>query len=118
MVGIYNKRLVYRRRLVKKATKAEKRFRELIKKLKYKYSFQKVINKPKFGFYIVDFYIPKFNTIVEIDGGYHFNKRQVKKDKYREEILRSLGYRIIRFTNKETMKLTTSDIKKHLTNKL
>jgi valyl-tRNA synthetase len=65
----------------------------------YKFHRQHIINE-----FIVDFVCLKENLIVEIDGGYH-NKPEIQEaDKLRTEILESLGYRVIRFTNEEVLR--------------
>ena len=62
----------------------------------YKFRRQHIIDE-----FIVDFVCLKENLIVEIDGGYH-NKPEIQEaDKLRTEILESIGYRVIRFTNEE-----------------
>lgn len=61
----------------------------------------KVYRQNVIGFYIVDLLIPEKNLIIEIDGEYHEDEEQQKKDKKREDYLRSKGYEILRFKNKE-----------------
>lgn len=50
-------------------------------------------------FFIADFYCAKKRLVVEIDGGIH--EKQKDYDELREYIIKSLGYKIIRFTNEE-----------------
>ena len=64
----------------------------------YKVRFQR--QKP-IGMYIVDFFCAKANLIIELDGGGHFEPEQQKKDVIRKENIERLGYKIIRFTNRE-----------------
>lgn len=52
--------------------------------------------------YFVDFLCHQHELIVEVDGGIH--DLQQEYDAEREEYLRSLGFRIIRFRNEEVMK--------------
>ena len=52
--------------------------------------------------YIVDFLLPDNNMIIEVDGGYHTSLEQKKYDSIKDEKLKSLGYSIVRVTNKET----------------
>jgi very-short-patch-repair endonuclease len=52
--------------------------------------------------YIADFYCHEHALIVEVDGGIH--ERQTEYDTDREAYLVALGFRIIRFTNKEVNK--------------
>lgn len=49
--------------------------------------------------YFADFLCHQHDLIVEVDGGIH--ELQKEYDKEREEYLRSLGFRIIRFKNEE-----------------
>ncbi|MCD6398921.1 MAG: endonuclease domain-containing protein [Candidatus Aenigmarchaeota archaeon] len=49
------------------------------------------------GNYIVDFYCPKLNLIIEIDGDSHNNK--VEYDKERDNYLKSVGLIILHFTD-------------------
>ena len=51
--------------------------------------------------YIADFNCHKLKLIIEIDGGYHFTKKQIIKDEERTEILNSNALEIIRFKNEE-----------------
>ena len=50
-------------------------------------------------FYIVDFYCAQYKLIIELDGKIH--DFQMEYDQDREAVLKNLGYRIIRFKNKE-----------------
>lgn len=93
-----------RKKLVEKATLAEITYQQYLKKNKIKYQFQKIIWNKEGSFYIVDFYIPVFKLIVEIDGEYHMTSEQINKDRHRSFMLRDMGYNIIRFTNDEVMK--------------
>jgi very-short-patch-repair endonuclease len=56
------------------------------------------------GEYIADFYCPKAKLVVEVDGGQHFSEETAEYDKIRDENMRSLGLRVIRFTNTEVLK--------------
>ncbi|MDH5428001.1 MAG: DNA-3-methyladenine glycosylase [Nitrospirota bacterium] len=51
--------------------------------------------------YIVDFFCPERNVAIEVDGDVHAGNRQQTKDAERERYLRSLGIRIVRYTNDE-----------------
>ena len=55
------------------------------------------------GNYIVDFYCPALKLIVEIDGDTHAFEENVGMDKERTEYLESLGYRIIRYNNRDVL---------------
>ena len=69
---------------------------------KIDFEFQKIIyTDNKKHFFIADFYFPSKNLIVELDGEYHDNIKQQDKDNWRTQILKSLGYEVIRFKNKQ-----------------
>lgn len=55
------------------------------------------------GNYVVDFFCPERNLVIELDGSVHNNKKQKEYDNIRQEILTSWGYKIIRFKNREVM---------------
>jgi len=103
----------FKQSLIDKTTNSEKYFASYLISVGVDFKFQQIISirdyktkKEKF-FYIVDFYIPKYNLIVEIDGLYHFTKTQLEKDIVRENMLRSRGFNILRLTNEETYSNTT-----------
>lgn len=50
--------------------------------------------------YIVDFYCPSEQLIIELDGAVHLDFAQQNYDNERTEILQELGFTIIRFENK------------------
>ena len=51
--------------------------------------------------YIVDFFCFDKNLIIELDGGGHNDKKQLIKDKKRDEYLKRQGYTILRIWNNE-----------------
>jgi very-short-patch-repair endonuclease len=51
--------------------------------------------------FIVDFYCPQLRLIIEVDGGVH--EQQVEYDAARTESLNHLGYRVMRFHNREVI---------------
>ena len=51
------------------------------------------------GRYIADFYCPELKLAVEIDGGVHFEEKNIVKDKQREEYFKKLGIAMVRYTN-------------------
>ena len=56
------------------------------------------------GDYIVDFYCPRANLVIEIDGGQHYIKEGQQKDRIRDDYLNSRGLTVIRFSNMEVLK--------------
>ena len=90
--------------LLNKPTECELLYKKYLKDNKIKFEFQKIIYNKEGSFYIVDFYIPVFKLIIEIDGGYHKTPEQDLKDRHRSFELRSMGYHLIRITNEEVKK--------------
>ena len=68
---------------------------------KIDFEFQKIIYTDNKHLFIADFYIPSKNLIIELDGEYHNDVKQQDKDIWRTKLLNSLGYRVIRFKNKQ-----------------
>jgi very-short-patch-repair endonuclease len=56
------------------------------------------------GSYIVDFYCPAAHLIIEIDGGQHYGDEGLRKDAIRDDYLASLGFVVIRFSDREVLK--------------
>ena len=53
------------------------------------------------GDYIVDFVCCETGLVIEVDGGYHAESRQIEDDKLRTNFLQSKGFEVIRFSNEE-----------------
>lgn len=62
----------------------------------YQFYRQKII-----GDYIVDFYYPRANLIIELDGGQHYTEESIKKDSRRDDFLKRQGYLVLRFSDRE-----------------
>jgi very-short-patch-repair endonuclease len=71
-------------------------FRKALLSHNIHYQRQKVV-----GQFIVDFYLPKRNLIVEIDGKYHADRKEY--DEMRENWLKTQGYIILRFTDNQVI---------------
>jgi len=56
------------------------------------------------GSYIVDFFCPKAKLVIEIDGGQHYEAKGERQDKIRDEYLKKLGLKILRFQNTDVLK--------------
>ena len=56
--------------------------------------------------YIVDFFAPKANLVIELDGSQHMHAYSLQKDKKRDEYLIDLGLKILRFNSNEVIKET------------
>ena len=53
------------------------------------------------GNYITDFYCPKVSLIIELDGGQHYSAEGMQRDAVRDEYLKSQGYTVLRFSDRE-----------------
>jgi very-short-patch-repair endonuclease len=62
----------------------------------YPFYRQKIIGK-----YIVDFYCPRANLVVELDGGQHYSESGKAKDRTRDGVLSEMGIRVLRFSDRE-----------------
>jgi very-short-patch-repair endonuclease len=55
------------------------------------------------GNYIVDFYAPKANLVIEIDGSQHFEAQHAEKDEKRDKYLSNLGLMVLRFNSRQAL---------------
>ena len=69
------------------------------------------------GQYIVDFYCPERQVVIELDGDTHGETSQIIKDEKRQSFLKSLGIKVVRYTNEEIMK-NIEGVLEDLSNKL
>ena len=56
-------------------------------------------DKGEYFYFVPDFACMELKLIIELDGGYHYHQQE--KDEKRDQILQSLGFRIIRIWNEE-----------------
>jgi len=49
--------------------------------------------------YIVNFYCPAVNLVIECDGSQHFTNEGLEADRVRDEALAQLGLKVLRFDN-------------------
>ena len=101
----------FQKELINRQTQPEILFKNTLASLNIKYEFQKII-KTNNKVYIVDFYLPEYHCIVEIDGGYHNEHDQQLKDKARSRDLKQsfIVAKIIRLTNEEAENTQAADI--------
>ena len=86
--------------LRKNMTKEEKHlWYDFLKKLDVTVNRQKVI-----GNYIVDFCISSANLVIELDGSQHYEPDNKEYDRQRDDFLRSQGYTVLRFLNRDVNK--------------
>ena len=76
-------------------TKEEKHlWYDFLKKLPITFNRQKVIGK-----YIVDFYCSSAKIAIELDGSQHYDDENKQKDTLRDEYLKNLGIKVLRYSN-------------------
>ena len=92
----YNGKLVDNAKLLRKNMTDEEKnlWYNFLKKLPVAVKRQKNI-----GNYIVDFYIPKSKTVVEIDGIQHTSPEYKQSDEIRDAYLNALGITVLRYSN-------------------
>lgn len=49
--------------------------------------------------WIVDFFLPQLNAVVEVDGSVHLLPERAEQDRHRDAVLRSKGFRVLRYDN-------------------
>lgn len=103
----YTQRNAYKNE--KNPTKAEYKFRELLKSIKVRFQTQYTLS----GKYILDFYLFDSKIAVEVDGGYHNTPSQKKKDKLKEAECKRNGIRLLRYSNNDVFKYS-EDVKENL----
>jgi very-short-patch-repair endonuclease len=62
----------------------------------YQFYRQKIIGK-----YVVDFYCPKTNLVIELDGGQHYSQIGKAKDRTRDDALVEMGINVLRFSDRD-----------------
>lgn len=58
--------------------------------------------KPILNF-IVDFYCPAANLVIECDGGQHYTAEGLEADRARDQALAQLGLKVLRFDNGQVL---------------
>lgn len=100
MVRIYSLiRLKERRKeLRKRATAQENLLWDKLRNRKLGVKFRRQHNVSG---YILDFYCKEKKLIIELDGGVHKTKEAKEYDKVRDKFFTGLGYKVLRFWNRE-----------------
>jgi len=62
----------------------------------YPFYRQKIIGK-----YIVDFYCPKANLVIELDGAQNYTETGKATDGIRDDALREMGLKVLRFSDRD-----------------
>lgn len=112
----YNRNLTaIARTLRKNMTKEERKlWYEFLRDLPIMVHRQKVI-----GNYIVDFYIAEAKLVIELDGSQHYEAEGLQKDAMRDDYMKSMGLRVLRYANCDVMNsfdAVCEDILNHIRN--
>lgn len=99
------------RKLRRFPTRYENIMKRKLTRAGFKYVFQKAFFN-EYYFCIVDFFLRKHRLIIEIDGKYHDEYEQRKKDRGHNKFLSSMGFVVIRIKNEDVEKITNSELKK------
>lgn len=80
----------------------------------------KVLRLHIVGDYIVDFLVPYYNLVIEVDSAYHMERDQHDDDLIRSEALNRMGLYVTRFTNEQVLYDTEATVEriKELINKI
>lgn len=82
-------------------TNAEKVFKNILDSSGVEYLEQKPIYFSRLGWIIPDFTLKYSKVLIEIDGEYHYKKHQLKKDRFRDTVVRSERWTVLRINNKK-----------------
>jgi len=64
------------------------------------------------GNYIVDFYCPRAQLVLEVDGLQHMQELAERKDNYRDSYLKQQGIKVLRFDNLQVLKQLDAVVEK------
>ena len=64
------------------------------------------------GNYIVDFYCPRAQLVLEVDGLQHMQELAVRKDNYRDSYLKQQGIKVLKFDNLQVLKQLDAVVEK------
>jgi len=98
------------RQLRENTTDAERLLWSKIRRKQVK-NYQFFRQKP-IGKYVVDFYCKEARLVIEVDGGQHYEDKNMEEDKKRDKFLKSFGLRVIRFTNLDILKNISNVVNK------
>ena len=87
------------RELRNNATPVEVHLWKYLRRLPFQILRQRIVDH-----FIVDFYIPSRQLVIEVDGGHHFRTEGKQRDDYRTSVLELYGLRILRYSNADVMR--------------
>ena len=110
----YNKKLVPNAQSLRKNMTPEEKhlWYDFLKRLPFNVRRQHNIEN-----YIVDFYIAKKKTVIEIDGRQHLSPEHKEADEQRDAVLATWKISVLRYSNdsiRNNFNAVTDDILKHL----
>ena len=91
--------LRFARELRREQTQAEAKLWRLLRERQF--GGLKFRRQHPVGGYIVDFYCHERKLVIELDGGQHDEKTQIRYDMQRTRTLEDLGVRVLRFWNSD-----------------
>ena len=92
---------------------AERAIQTLLKKMCIEFKPQRAFIKGNFLF--ADYYLPKHNLVIEVDGGYHNTAKQQRRDKNRDDYLKTRGIKVLHITNDVAFKLSCEGLMQMIT---
>jgi len=98
------------KKLRENPTKYESMLMGMLDELKEYYIPQKGFIKGNY-YCIVDFYLPKRKLVIEVDGGYHFTDEMRKKDRARDNYLKSRKFKVLHLTNNAVKHIGSAGLK-------
>ena len=98
-----------RRELRRNSTETERTIWQRVRRRQMGPEFRRQVS---IGRYVVDFYCPSAQLIVEIDGGVHLVAEAQAYDGERDKFFMENGFRVLRFTNDEVEKDLNAVIKR------
>lgn len=69
------------------------------------------------GRFVVDFYAPEVQLVIEVDGSQHLEPEMMEKDRLRDAYLQGLGLTVMRFENihvEMCLDLVVEDIRRYI----
>ena len=111
----HNARLTHNAQALRRNMTKEERhlWYDFLKQLPISIKRQKI-----FDHYIVDFYIPAYKIIIELDGSQHFEESGLNADSKRDSFFHGIGFRVLRYANSDVNRNfdnVCQDILNHIT---
>lgn len=101
-------------RAERKTTKSELIFKTKLLQNNIKFEEQKSFVTDN-EMYACDFFLPDYNIVVELDGGYHDTEKQKTQDRKKNKFYKRNGYVILRLKNEIADKISCDELHEYLT---